>query len=121
MRNMGGVSKKISIADDFSKYPAGRYRDDGPFSGQAFREDHLVPALNGRDVTKVLVSLDGVAGLGSSFLDEAFGGLVRSSEFTKEFLDKRLQVETTESDLKDDVDLTHWYIDRAAGVDVATG
>ncbi len=119
MRN--GVSKRIRVADDFSRYPAGRYPEDGPFSGQAFREEHLVPALNVPDTTKVFVLLDGVAGLGSSFLDEAFGGLVRSSGFTKEFLDERLQVETTESDLKDDVDLTHWYIDRAAGVGVSTG
>lgn len=66
--------KQINIANDFTPYPAGRYRDDGDFSGEAFREDLLIPALKSGDLE---VTLDGVMGLGSSFLEEAFGGLVR--------------------------------------------
>ena len=119
--NNAGDTNVIRIAADFSKYPAGRYRQDGPSSGEAFREDHLKPALVDPDVTKVIVWLDGVAGFGSSFLDEAFGGLVRACGFTKDFLDEHLAVETTEQDLKDDVHLTLWYIERAANEGVATG
>lgn len=65
----------VSIARDFTKYPAGRYVEDGPFSGAAFRERFLVPALQAGEF--LVIELDGVRGYGSSFLEEAFGGLVR--------------------------------------------
>ncbi len=66
----------INIARDFSRFPAGRYVSDGPYSGEAFRNDHLLPAL--KDAHKVIVELDGARGYGSSFLEEAFGGAVRT-------------------------------------------
>lgn len=68
-------TKVVRVAD-FTKYPGGRYRTDGKGSAEAFREDHLEPAL--RDGGRVAVDLDGVLGAGSSFLEEAFGGLVRN-------------------------------------------
>jgi hypothetical protein len=68
--------KFISMAKQYSRFPAGRFRADGPYSGQRFREEKLVPAL--RSGGNVTVDLNGVSGFGSSFLDEAFGGLVRS-------------------------------------------
>jgi hypothetical protein len=65
----------VSVAKDFSRFPAGRYLSDGPYSGQAFRERYVEPQLrNGNSLT---IDLDGVLGYGSSFLEEAFGGLVR--------------------------------------------
>jgi hypothetical protein len=67
---------RINIALDFSKFPGGRYRRLGKFSGEEFREDRLLPALRAGE--KVEVVLDGTAGYGSSFLEEAFGGLVRA-------------------------------------------
>ena len=69
-------STVISVATQFSPTPAGRYRADGPFPGEKFREDLLVPALRAGPGS-VTVDLDGTAGFGSSFLEEAFGGLVR--------------------------------------------
>lgn len=80
----------ISIANDFSDCPAGRYRKDGPFSGEGFREDMLVPALEG--ASAVEINLDGALGYGSSFLEEAFGGLVREAGYTSEDLHKRLHI-----------------------------
>jgi hypothetical protein len=68
--------KNISIARDFSKFPAGRFYTDGPYSGERFRVEVLVPALDVAET--VVVDLNGVSGFGSSFLDEAFGGLVRA-------------------------------------------
>lgn len=65
----------INVARDFSKYPAGRYIEDGPASGQAFREKFLIPVL--RDGGSLTIELDGTRGYGSSFLEEAFGGAVR--------------------------------------------
>ena len=64
----------INLARDFTKFPGGRFRSDGPFSGEEFREDYLLPAL--QNYENVTVILDGVAGLPSSFQEEAFGGLV---------------------------------------------
>lgn len=80
--------KEIVVGRDFSDAPAGRYRTDGPFSGEEFRESRLVPALSEGGV--VTVDLSGAYGYGSSFLEEVFGGLVRSGRFSKEDLDKRL-------------------------------
>jgi len=65
----------INIAKDYSATPLGRYRKHGDFSGQRFREEYLVPAL--KEHEKLVVDFDGVAGLPSSFLEEAFGGLIR--------------------------------------------
>lgn len=68
--------KIINIARDFSRYPAGRFLEDGPFSGQRFRDEFLKPALDA-DIL-ITIELDGTRGYGSSFLEEAFGGLVRA-------------------------------------------
>jgi hypothetical protein len=67
--------KTISIANDFTKFPAGRFKDDGPYSGELFRERFLAPALSTDE--QLVIDLDGARGYGSSFLEEAFGGLVR--------------------------------------------
>lgn len=74
----------IVVARDFSRYPGGRYKVDGEFSGEAFREEKLVPALREANDTRgrVVVDIDGAAGYPSSFLEEAFGGLVREGHFT---------------------------------------
>ena len=65
----------IDIGKNFSRYPAGRYETDGPFNGELFRTKFLVPALVNQQNTTI--DLDNTAGYGSSFLEEAFGGLVR--------------------------------------------
>ena len=83
---------KISIANDFSKYPAGRFYQDGPNSGQKFRDEILAPALKDNQNTKVLVDLDGTRGFGSSFLEEAFGGLVRIHKLSKSELLLKLEI-----------------------------
>jgi len=65
----------VNVAKDFSRYPAGRNLRDGPFNGELFRKKFLEqPLLSGQIVE---VHLDGTRGYGSSFLEEAFGGLVR--------------------------------------------
>ena len=80
------MTKKLNIATDFSKYPGGRFVDDGPFSGQLFREDFLAPLLVANE--KIEINMDGVRGYGSSFLEEAFGGLVRKGFECKTLLSK---------------------------------
>lgn len=81
---------RISIAKDFSSSPAGRFPDDGPFNGQVFRDGVLVPALRSDSVVEL--SIDGVNGFGSSFLEEAFGGLVRVHHFSADDLRARLRI-----------------------------
>ena len=73
------MDQMIEIAKDFTAYPGPRYRKDGQHSGEQFREEILSPYLRAalRDQSVVSVVLDGVAGYGSSFLEETFGGLVR--------------------------------------------
>ena len=100
---------EIRIAKEFSRVPAGRYRNDGPRSGEEFREEYLVPALKKND--KVVVYLDEVEGYGSSFLEEAFGGLVRVDGFTGESLHRLLTLETIDDAWKSEI----WrYIDQSS-------
>ncbi|RJS13438.1 DUF4325 domain-containing protein [Corallococcus sp. H22C18031201] len=100
--------KVISIARDFSRFPAGRFADDGPYSGQRFRDDILAPAL--KEANKVTVELDGTLGYGSSFLEEAFGGLVRLCGFAANDLRKRLSLASADSSLETEI----WaYIESA--------
>jgi hypothetical protein len=80
---------EINIARDFSRSPVGRFREDGPHSGQAFREDVLVPSLAKGDV---VIILDGTDGYPSSFLEEAFGGLVRLKRWTPRELQKHISI-----------------------------
>src|SRR3546814_6544652 len=81
----------INVGRDFARLPIGRYRRDSKTSGEAFREDVLVPALNRAADEVVVVDLSEALGYGSSFLDEAFGGLVRDRGYRREDLRRRLR------------------------------
>ena len=96
--------KQIDVAQDFSKYPAGRYRGDGDFSAENFRETFLLPALQNIGYEKVVVKLDNVAGYSSSFLEETFGGLVRSNKITKEEILKKLSLESEDANLLSEIE-----------------
>ncbi len=93
----------IDLARDFSPYPAGRFSADGQYSGEAFREDKLVPALEkliaGGSDEKLVINIDGVRAFGSSFLEEAFGGLLRLGLFSKEEVLRRIDVQSTKPNL----------------------
>lgn len=91
----------INIERTFSKYPAGRYVSDGPYSGEAFREEHLLPALRGSQ-GKVIIELDGARGYGSSFLEEAFGGLLRKGVSEQEFME-RVELRTSDRSLREEI------------------
>jgi STAS-like domain of unknown function (DUF4325) len=106
------MERTIHIANDFSRFPGGRYRTDGRFSGQEFREDFLEPAF-ARD-QHVTVILDGVAGLPASFLEEAFGGLVRAG-YSRDTLERRLEIRTSTPRLGRYPAMIWEYIATAAG------
>lgn len=70
---------KINIVEEFSDTPGGRKISEGTFSGELFREKLLLPrymeALKRKE--KLEIYFDGAFGYPPSFLDEAFGGLVK--------------------------------------------
>jgi hypothetical protein len=70
---------KIKIATDFSRIPCARFLSEGDFPGEEFREKILLPKLKEaiEKNVKLEIDLDGTAGLGTSFLEESFGGLIR--------------------------------------------
>lgn len=97
----------INIGTDFSRYPVGRYRKDGEFNGEVFRDDRLTPHLAmGRQVRLLF---DDALGYGSSFLEEVFGGLVRSG-YTPAKLRDLLILESSDDSLITEI---FSYIDEA--------
>lgn len=101
----------IKLASQFSPFPGGRYKTDGPFNGEAFRDDLLIPALRANDV--VIVDLDGVAGLPVSFSEEVFGGLVRHG-FTEAELNLKLRIRASSPRLERYPAQIRRYIKEAA-------
>ncbi len=85
---------KIKIATDFSRIPGARYPIEGDFSGQEFRKRVLLPklkeAINKHET--LTVDLDGTAGLGTSFLEESFGGLIREDHIEYENIKQTLRL-----------------------------
>lgn len=63
----------LNVAKMFTTTPGYSTRNFGPYSGEEFREDVLLPSLREHDV--VVVKLDGCYGFCPSFLEEAFGRL----------------------------------------------
>lgn len=96
----------VNVARDFSKYPAGRYLEDGPASGQAFRDKFLIPAL--KESRQLTIELDGTRGYGSSFLEEAFGGAVRAG-FTPNTVKQIFRLISEDQSLVEEI---HDYIDH---------
>lgn len=83
---------------DFHSEPYGRYFKEGDgknsrgedTSGEGFRENFLVPALNNEEIDKVVVDLTGYNRYGRSFIDEAFGGLIYKSKIPSSKIEKKL-------------------------------
>jgi hypothetical protein len=91
----------VNVAKDFTRFPAGRYKRNGDTSGEAFRERFLEnPLRQGEDI---VIELDGTVGYGSSFLEEAFGGVVRALHLPAGEVLKHLKIESTDPSLKQEV------------------
>jgi hypothetical protein len=72
----------FSVARQFTRTPGARYEHEGDYSGESFRREYLAPLVQKAisEAVKIHISLDGTAGYGTSFLEEAFGGLVREEK-----------------------------------------
>ena len=105
----------INIAKDFAPVPLGRYKTDGDKSGQVFREKLLFPkirtALAKNDTLKV--DFTGMYGVHSSFLEEAFGGLVRNHGLNPEDVLKTIVFLPEKSHFDLYINLTKKYIREA--------
>lgn len=92
---------RINVGREFGRYPAGRYLTDGPYSGQRFREEFLIPALQ-KPNEPIEIVLDEARGLKSSFLEEVFGGLVRAG-YSADDIIGRLSFVTRDPSLIDEI------------------
>jgi hypothetical protein len=86
----------------------GRYPSDGNADGQTFRNNILIPALKNCEV--VVVELDVRDCINSSFIDEAFAGLIRHCNFSFEDLNQRIEFIAKDSDWIDEI---KWYMKEA--------
>lgn len=81
MNNVAEKILELSIARDFTEVPGPRFTEEGKFSGEEFRKSLLRSKFDEALSTGALlrVDLDGTYGYPPSFLEEAFGGLVRDT------------------------------------------
>lgn len=103
---------RIHIAEELSSYPAGITDRDGPHNADSFREDVLLPKYleaKGRDA-ELHVHLDGVRSFSASFLEAAFGGLIRKEDLDKGDLARRLKVVAVEPVNQRYVDAIYRYL-----------
>tara|TARA_R110002033_G_scaffold69256_2_gene120634 strand:+ start:162 stop:512 length:351 start_codon:yes stop_codon:yes gene_type:complete len=107
------MREMLKVVKDFHPYPAGRYPEDGPGNGTTFRELHLVPAIKrGNHLT---IDLDGAPGYPSSFLEEAFGGLIRAG-IEQKTIRELLEFQAVQPGFSRYIGKIWEHIDRAASL-----
>ena len=102
------------VGSKFHHRPMGRKRVDGDYSGEVFRQDVLLPFFEAAHIKDEILVLDfnNVSMAGSSFLEEAFGGLVRDG-IKKENILKHLEI-VVDEELKELIeDRIYQYIQSA--------
>jgi hypothetical protein len=87
------MSLTINIAEDFSPIPGARYPSEGDFSGEEFRTNILAPKLKEAIANSeiLVINLDGSCGYGTSFLEESFGGLIRTDKLELSDIHKHIK------------------------------
>lgn len=102
---------KIRISSDFSETPGARHREEGPYPGDEFRDNILIPKYE-ESISKnqkLIVDFDGCYGYATSFLEESFGGMVRKLR-KKGILNNIELISTEDSSI---VDLIKKYVNEA--------
>lgn len=80
----------INISEEYGRTPGGRWKGLGPFSGEQFYDELLLPrfeqAVLNKD--KLHIYLDGVVSYPYSFIDQSFGELGRQhgKQTAKEYI-----------------------------------
>lgn len=107
MKAMETVNKiELVVAKEFSKTPGPRLIKEGEYSGELFRQRVLLPKFKEAKEKGLMLRIDlnGTAGYGTSFLEEAFGGLIRREGFSFEDVIKIIELISSEEEyLKDDI------------------
>lgn len=112
-----GEMSRIRVSEAFSPYLGGRFRRNGPWSGEQFREELLRPALEASliDGESVVVVFDkGMAGIPGSFLEEAFGGLARSVNLDAARLLELVKIEVERPAFWPSAELAERYLRNAS-------
>jgi len=96
---------QIIKVSDFSNSPFGRYPSDSNHCGEFFRKNILIPALSRPGIIKVDMDTGMARGYeyGSSFLHEAFGGLVLKEGYSSEDIEERISILSKFDDLVEEV------------------
>ncbi len=92
------MTQTLKISVDFSDTPGPRYKTEGHYSGEEFRTEMLYPRLKeaiGKG-DKLIIDLDGAQGYGTSFLEEAFGGLIRNDGLGYDDIIKHIEIVSEE-------------------------
>lgn len=100
---------QFNIAAQFTRFPAGRSASKDNTSGEAFRQKFLEPYLLNKQ--RVTIELDGVIGYGSSFLEEAFGGAIRTTRVTADEFYRLVDLKSRDEALLQEIDM---YVRDAA-------
>ncbi len=81
------------ISKDYTDMPGGRYIVNGEYSGEDFRDTILIKMITEckRNNEKLVIDLDGGFGYPPSFLEEAFGGLIRKHNIDKNWILKNIE------------------------------
>jgi len=100
----------IKITRDYTDAPGDRYRTNGPCSGEEFREEYLLPAL--QKYEKIIIDLSGIYGMSSGFGSEAFEMLIEKDGFSYAELQRRLKIIADDNNAED-IDMLWSYMHRA--------
>jgi len=67
------------ISKEYTETPGSRYINEGKYSAEDFRDNHLIPLIERckEQEEKLIIDLDGGYGYSTGFLEETFGGLIR--------------------------------------------
>ncbi|WFF38005.1 STAS-like domain-containing protein [Moraxella nasibovis] len=102
------MTRTIQVAKDFALLPAGRYKKDGSHTGEHFREK--LKDLLSQSNESIEVNFDGVLGAGSSFLEEAFAGLIRDGILGKQDFKNKICIIANEN--PEIAEKVHRYIEE---------
>lgn len=82
----------LNVVTEFGMVTGARYKEEGDFSGEEFRDEILYPKVKEAidKKCKLIIILDGSYGYGCGFLEESFGGLIRVKGLTKKQITKTI-------------------------------